>query len=243
VSAAGTGVGGARNGGAAVGGAGGGGRRVRTAVLRPMRWWDIPAVTVLEHTAFPEDAWSVGMFWSELAETTTRYYLVAEERGPDPTHPDPGGPRIVGYAGLLAGIGEAEVQTIAVDPAREGGGLGGSLLTELLCEAARRDCDDVVLEVRVDNSRAQDLYRRFGFAPVGVRKGYYQPAGVDALVMRTGHVMSRYSEEQCLEDQTRPGRRPDDQDPVHQGAARAGAGRTDRDGHGGPDARRAGFAP
>lgn len=167
----------------------------RAPVLRPMRWWDIPAVTVLEHAAFPDDAWSVGMFWSELAETATRYYLVAEEHGPGGGHPDAEGPRIIGYAGLLAGTGEAEVQTIAVDPAREGFGLGAALLTELLREAARRGCDDVVLEVRADNARAQELYRRFGFVQVGLRRGYYQPANVDALVMRASSVIERFGEE------------------------------------------------
>jgi ribosomal-protein-alanine N-acetyltransferase len=169
--------------------------------LRRMRWWDIPGVILLEHTAFPDEAWSVGMFWSELAEAATRYYLVAEEY----QEAEPGGsaaqagdeagagaPRLIGYAGLLAGIGEAEVLTIAVDPSREGRGLGALLLTELMREAARRACDDVVLEVRVDNDRAQRLYRRFGFAGVGVRKGYYQPANVDALVMRSGDVIARF---------------------------------------------------
>jgi ribosomal-protein-alanine N-acetyltransferase len=159
-----------------------------------MRWWDIPAVTVLEHLAFPEDAWSVGMFWSELAEIATRYYLVAEEHGADPAHPDRQGPRIVAYAGLLAGIDEAEVQTIAVDPTREGSGLGTVLLTELLREAARRQCDDVVLEVRADNPRAQKLYRRFGFVKIGLRRGYYQPANVDALVMRASGIVERFGE-------------------------------------------------
>ncbi|HET9169012.1 MAG TPA: ribosomal protein S18-alanine N-acetyltransferase [Actinospica sp.] len=154
--------------------------------LRRMRWWDIPGVILLEHTAFPEDAWSVGMFWSELAEASTRYYLVAEEYG------DEDGPRLIGYAGLLAGMGEAEVLTIAVDPKRESRGLGAVLLTELMREAARRDCDDVVLEVRVDNDRAQKLYRRFGFEEVGIRKGYYQPMGIDALVMRSGAVIDRF---------------------------------------------------
>ena len=159
-----------------------------------MRWWDIPAVLLLEHRAFPEDAWSVGMFWSELAEVTTRHYLIVEEFGADPAHPDPVGPRIIGYAGLLAGIGEAEVQTIAVDPNREGNGLGTTLLTELLREAARRQCDDMVLEVRADNPRAQKLYRRFGFVQVGLRRGYYQPANVDALVMRASGVIDRFGE-------------------------------------------------
>lgn len=166
--------------------------------LRRMRWWDIPGVILLEHTAFPDEAWSVGMFWSELAEAATRYYLVAEEyaaaepaEAADPEQAE-AAPRLIGYAGLLAGIGEAEVLTIAVDPAREGRGLGAVLLTELMREAARRACDDVVLEVRVDNDRAQRLYRRFGFAGVGVRKGYYQPMNVDALVMRSGDVLARF---------------------------------------------------
>jgi ribosomal-protein-alanine N-acetyltransferase len=156
--------------------------------LRRMRWWDIPGVILLEHATFPEDAWSVGMFWSELAEASTRYYLVAEEYSPGNDEE----PRLIGYAGLLAGAGEAEVLTIAVEPRRAGRGLGAVLLTELMREAARRDCDDVVLEVRVDNERAQRLYRRFGFQDVGIRKGYYQPMGIDALVMRSGAIIERF---------------------------------------------------
>ena len=163
-------------------------------LLRPMRWWDIPAITVLDHVAFPEDPWSVDMFWSELAEVASRYYLVAEEFGADDTHPDRQGPRIVGFAGLLIGAGEAEVLTIAVDPAREGHGLGTVLLTELLREAARRECDDVVLEVRADNLRAQELYRRLGFVQIGMRRGYYQPANVDAWVMRSSGIIVRFGE-------------------------------------------------
>ena len=85
--------------------------------------------------------------------------------------------------------------TTAVDPAHEGRGLGAVLLTELMREAARRDCDDVVLEVRVDNDRAQRLYQRFGFEGVGIRKGYYQPMNIDALVMRSGEVIARFGGE------------------------------------------------
>lgn len=46
--------------------------RTATAVLREMRWWDIDAVLELEHELFPEDAWSAGMFWSELAHSAAR---------------------------------------------------------------------------------------------------------------------------------------------------------------------------
>lgn len=156
-----------------------------TAVLREMRWWDIDSVLELERDLFPEDAWSRGMFWSELAHArgpgATRRYFVAEEGG-----------RIVGYAGLTTSGAEsdegpaagADVQTIAVTRDHWGTGLGARLLTELLRAATAFECAEVMLECRVDNVRAQKLYERFGFETIGVRRGYYQPGNVDALVMR-----------------------------------------------------------
>jgi ribosomal-protein-alanine N-acetyltransferase len=42
----------------------------------------------------------------------------------------------------------------------------------------------VFLEVRADNERALELYRRADFAQVGRCRGYYQPEGVDAVLMR-----------------------------------------------------------
>ncbi len=146
--------------------------------LREMRWWDIDPVLALEKELFPEDAWSRGMFWSELAHArgpgATRRYLVAET---------PEG-RLAGYAGLAAAGDQGDVQTIAVAPGHQGTGLGGRLLGELLRAATDFECHEVMLEVRVDNLRAQRLYERFGFEPIGFRRGYYQPGNVDALVMR-----------------------------------------------------------
>ncbi|MFJ2957187.1 ribosomal protein S18-alanine N-acetyltransferase [Streptomyces sp. NPDC087270] len=166
-----------------------------------MRWWDLDAVLALEHELFPEDAWSRGMFWSELADarhpSASRTYVVAEEAveeavkqagaqaAPDPPGAAPAGaPRIVGYAGFAAIAGTGDVQTIATARDQWGSGLGGRLLTELLRAATAAECHEVLLEVRVDNARAQRLYQRFGFEPIGVRRGYYQPGNVDALVMR-----------------------------------------------------------
>lgn len=149
--------------------------------LREMRWWDIEPVLALEQAMFPEDAWTDGMFWSELAHArgpgSTRRYLVADT-----------GIGLVGYGGLGAVDGTGEVLTIAVAPGHEGRGLGARLLTGLLDAATGFGCHEVLLEVRVDNERAQRLYERFGFAPLGIRRGYYQPANVDALVMRRPHA-------------------------------------------------------
>ena len=149
-----------------------------TPRLREMRWWDIDPVLELEKELFPEDTWSRGMFWSELAHArgpeATRRYVVAED----------GDGRLVGYAGLAASGGLGDIQTIAVARDHWGTGLGGRLLTELLRAATAFECHEVMLECRVDNLPAQKLYERFGFVPIGFRRGYYQPGNVDALVMR-----------------------------------------------------------
>ncbi|MBK3578749.1 ribosomal protein S18-alanine N-acetyltransferase [Streptomyces sp. MBT65] len=149
-----------------------------------MRWWDIDPVLELEKDLFPEDAWSRGMFWSELAHArgaeATRRYLVAEVTDEETES----GVRVIGYAGLATTGEQADIQTIAVARDHWGTGLGSTLLAELLTAASEFECAEVMLECRVDNVRAQKLYERFGFAPIGFRRGYYQPGNVDALVMR-----------------------------------------------------------
>jgi ribosomal-protein-alanine N-acetyltransferase len=112
------------------------------------------------------------MFFDELSQPETRRYVVAESAG-----------KIVAYAGLMCIEPIADIQTIAVVPEFEGKGIGSGILTELIDEARRRKAADVLLEVRADNPRAQQLYRRFGFEQIHVRPRYYRD-GTDALIMR-----------------------------------------------------------
>jgi [ribosomal protein S18]-alanine N-acetyltransferase len=140
-----------------------------------MRKGDMPAIMALEHELFPDDAWTPEMFAEEFAQPASRrLYLVAED-----------GAALIGYAGMMfTGGPQADVVTLAVDPARWGEGTGTTLLTALVDEAGSRGCTEVLLEVREDNPRARRLYQRRGFTEIGVRRGYYQPSGVDAVVMR-----------------------------------------------------------
>ena len=102
-----------------------------------------------------------------------------------PTHHAAGTGQLAGYAGLLSpGGGQADILTMAVARDRWGQRIGAQLLDALVAEAVRRGCTDVFLEVRVDNDRAQRLYRSRGFTQIGIRRGYYQPSGTDALVMQ-----------------------------------------------------------
>jgi ribosomal-protein-alanine N-acetyltransferase len=143
--------------------------------LREMTKADMPLIMALEQELFPEDAWTPQMFAAEFAQPASRrLYLVAEE-----------GDTLIGYAGMMfTGGPQADVVTLAVDPAHWGRGTGTALLLALVGEAGRRGCREVLLEVRKDNPRARQLYLRHGFTEIGVRRGYYQPSGVDAVVMR-----------------------------------------------------------
>ena len=146
-----------------------------TIRLRPMSRADMPGIMALEQELFPEDAWTKEMFAAEFAQPPSRrLYLVAEE-----------GNTLIGYGGMMfTGGPQADVVTLAVDPAHWGRGAGTALLRALVDAANLRGCAEVLLEVREDNPRARQLYLRNGFTEVGIRRGYYQPSGVDAVVMR-----------------------------------------------------------
>jgi [ribosomal protein S18]-alanine N-acetyltransferase len=145
--------------------------------LRGMTAADLQDVLALERELFPDDAWTPEMFAEEFAQpASSRLYLVAE---------DGDGGAVTGYAGMLfPGGRQADVLTIAVAPGYWGRGIGSALLAALVQEARDRGCTEVFLEVREDNPRARGLYLRRGFQEIGVRRGYYQPSGVDAIVMR-----------------------------------------------------------
>lgn len=78
---------------------------------------------------------------------------------------------------------EAEVLTLAVDPAAQGNGIGRGLLDQALATARQRGALAMFLEVACSNIPATALYSAAGFTVVGSRRGYY-PAGGDALVLR-----------------------------------------------------------
>ncbi|MEG2578652.1 ribosomal-protein-alanine N-acetyltransferase [Arthrobacter sp. MYb214] len=141
-------------------------------ILRPMVAEDLLAVHELEQQLFPEDAWPLAGFESELAQRDTRTYWVYEDSG-----------RVIGYAGLCVVLPIADVQTIAMHPDYQGRGLGRKLLALLIQTAGEKNALDVMLEVRFDNPGAIGLYESMGFTTIHRRKGYYK-GGVDALIMR-----------------------------------------------------------
>ena len=80
-------------------------------------------------------------------------------------------------------LDELHVNTIGTLPQEEGRGIATSLMDDAWTDARARGIKRATLEVAVSNKRAIDLYYRYGFRPVGVRKNYYEKSNEDALIL------------------------------------------------------------
>ena len=140
-----------------------------SVLIEPMVPADALRCAELERVLFAgDDPWSPEAFLDALA--AGHYYLSARD-----------GDSLIGYAGLAKVGAEAEIHTIAVDPAHHRRGIGRALLRAVLDHAADAT---VFLDVRTDNESAIKLYRSEGFEVVGTRRRYYRPSGADAFTMR-----------------------------------------------------------
>ena len=143
-----------------------------------MRRRHLRKVLSIEARVYPRP-WSTSLFLSELAQRTTRTYLVAKHAG-----------EVVGYAGMMFTLREAHVTNIAVDPDFHGRRVGSRLLLKIITEAIARNSEVISLEVRVSNVSAQKMYEKFGFSVIGLRKGYYIETNEDALIMEVADALS-----------------------------------------------------
>jgi ribosomal-protein-alanine N-acetyltransferase len=129
----------------------------------------LAAVCDIEQRSFA-DPWSLQMFRDELRDDGSRIALVLEEQG-----------EVSGYLIGWLVLDEFHLGNIAVRPQSRGKGQGRMLLQEALRLSRIRGCRQASLEVRASNQPAIELYRKFGFRPVALRKKYYRDE--DALVM------------------------------------------------------------
>ena len=132
---------------------------------------DVGELLGIEEAQFPEP-WTRRILLDEIENTETRRYTVAVENK-----------RIVGYLGIMFALEELHVNTIGILPPEEGRGIASSLLDEAWADAKERAIKRATLEVAVSNQRAIDLYYRYGFRPVGIRKNYYEKSNEDALIL------------------------------------------------------------
>lgn len=131
---------------------------------------DVEQLFELENSCFP-DPWSRKSIRGTMNEENS-YFAVAVSDG-----------KIIGYINTTYVLDEMNLNRICVLPQYRRMG-AANLLMEGMFEAARQHkLAQIFLEVRLSNIPAQQLYKRFGFAVVGERKGFYQNPPENGLVM------------------------------------------------------------
>jgi len=169
-------------------------------VVEPMRLRDIKEVMEIERVSFPTP-WSAYAYRYELLENDLSHYFVVRQRQIE--RPELGlvarvrrslgagrRPPILGYGGFWLMAGEAHISTIAVQPNWRRRGIGELLLVAMLDRATELGAEIATLEVRASNVIAQNLYYKYGFQQVGLRRHYYRDRDEDALIMSTERLTS-----------------------------------------------------
>ena len=143
-------------------------------IIRKAETKDIKEMAALDLVCFPAP-WSEEAFRQELEENNLAFYVVAELKE-----------KVVGYAGLWAILDEGHITNVAVSPEHRKRGIGRAVVEVLVDATEQAGLNSFTLEVRTSNITAQNLYKKFGFIEAGLRKGYYEDNGEDALIMWRG---------------------------------------------------------
>jgi len=183
-------------------------------VVMPMRLSDVPNVLAIERASFPSPWPARAYRYEITRNEHSHYFVArcqGRQSGQGTVHPTDegkmGGDRgvwrlfsrsrlvgqrrsgrsrgeVIGYIGFWTSGRRAHVSTLAVAPQWRRRGVGLLLMLHILSYAMDLGMREVTLEVRVSNQAAQNLYRKCGFKPSGLQRGYYHDNSEDALLMR-----------------------------------------------------------
>ncbi len=148
--------------------------------IRSLNIGDLEEVMDIEPVAFGSHHWSYQSFVNELSNSMGNYFA-AYNRAAN---------QLLGYSGFWLIGEEAHITTLAVHPDHRRRYIGERLLINDIVEAKKVGAHWITLEVRMSNETAQQLYYKYGFKSLGVRKNYYQDNDEDALVLWTENIES-----------------------------------------------------
>jgi [ribosomal protein S18]-alanine N-acetyltransferase len=139
-------------------------------LIRQMTSDDIEKVKQIEDTQY-KSPWTSMMFLNEITSNKFAHLFVLEDKD-----------EIIGYSGVWIVSDSATVTKVTISKERQGKGLSNLLMKDLIQRVIDANCAYISLEVRVSNKKAVQLYKKYGFEQVGVRKKYYTD-GEDAFAM------------------------------------------------------------
>jgi len=135
-----------------------------------MKLEDLEQIITIEQVCFPT-AWPRQVFEMELK--SPRSYTRVSKMGE----------KVIGYVVAWTVYDEGHILNIAVLPEFRRMGIGEDLMRDCLDYFSRRRAKYALLEVRISNIGAMKLYEKLGFRSIGIRRGYYNDTGEDAIVM------------------------------------------------------------
>jgi ribosomal-protein-alanine N-acetyltransferase len=187
-----------------------------TYSIRPMTQEDLGQVNAIDREAFPTQ-WPQPNYRQELNNKLAHYIVACDDSrtlevaGPEkwwgksdllsrlmswskrtPSDNAAASPviqqYIVGFSGIWVLVDEAHITNIALRTRYQGRGLGELLLIATIDLALELKATKMTLEVRASNQIAQNLYKKYGFMQVGLRRGYYLDDHEDAVIMSTDKI-------------------------------------------------------
>lgn len=141
-------------------------------MIRKMELFDIDEVYDIEKQAFA-NPWPRENLIKNLESNTFLNHYVVEKNG-----------KIIAFYISSHVLDEAQIYTIAVDKAYKNRGIATKMINHLVEESLAKDAKQIWLEVSSKNTAAINLYKKFNFKIMGIRKNYYQKLGEDAYNMK-----------------------------------------------------------
>ncbi|MCI6012752.1 MAG: ribosomal protein S18-alanine N-acetyltransferase [Firmicutes bacterium] len=140
-------------------------------IIRKAEEKDIPSVAAVEKQCFTVP-WSFESLHHDILENRLSFYIVAEVGG-----------TVCGYVGIWKIVDEGHITNVAVSPQYRRKHIASAMLDVLLAACEESGIRRFTLEVRKGNEAARRLYEKKGFRDAGVREGYYDDNGEDAVIM------------------------------------------------------------
>ena len=147
--------------------------------IRKMHIKDIEQIMKIESVSYGEFFWPYEAFVTEIQSDLAQYFVAVNDSG-----------NVIGYAGYWLICDEAHITTIAVHPDYRRQGLGERLLQKMIDTGYEKSAKWFTLEVRASNLAAQNMYFKYNFKSLGLRKKYYQDNDEDAMIMWTENIWS-----------------------------------------------------
>lgn len=140
-------------------------------ILRPAEERDVAQIAEIEKICFATP-WTEDAVYKEIASNPIAHYIVGEIDG-----------IVAGYVGFWQILDEGHITNVAVRPEFRGNHIGSALIAIMIEIGQQLGITRYTLEVRSSNEPAKALYRNFDFKEAGLRRGYYEDNGEDAVIM------------------------------------------------------------